>query len=325
MEYLTAPITLMAGESLIGRDFWLTPDFAAGTQNAVIVVAGDDVTIKDVRLFGPRDWPTSGWARPNLMGIRAESRARLLIERVQIEGLPAHGIYGYGWSDMLIRDVVLRHVFVGINSNHYAPSYNVLIERVHVSDTWGTDPAYPSRVRPGGCVGGDGMALNSLRASKIKECIVTGEVYVGFKLTNPQEVAITGCRGTSLMVQGVASGEAGNGMTPARDVLIEGCIFDQGLGYDNESAGAMHITLHVASCHVHRNILNGAGRNGHAIKLTHDAHATIDCNVIRDFNGTEGAYDAHALDLVTSQGASANEDFVHVNRFVEQDLLVLVR
>lgn len=325
MELLSEPIILRDGETLECRDLEVAFDFPAGSQNAVIQVLGDGVTIRDVRLFGPRDWPAV-WVRPNMMGIRAENRVDLTVERVHIEGMPRAGFAGHGLTRLRMRDFSARHVFVGVNLNPTAPSFNCLFERVRVWDTWSDDVRYPSRVRPGGFVGGDGMAMNSLRSSILSECVMSGELFASYKTTNPQGLIVKACRGTSYMVQGVPAPPLGNGFSPARDVLLEDCIFDQGLGYDTESAGAVHLTLKIDGCRLHRCILVGAGRNGHGLKLTHEAVGiVVECCTINGFNGVEGKYAAHACDYVKSQGCSLNEDFALVNSFIDQQRILLVR
>ena len=326
MEKLVEPIVLGDGDTLENRDFEVSADFNGGSQNACIQVQGDGVTVRDVRVVGPREWPTAGWARPNTMALRAERRSGLTVERVSIDGLPKAGIVGFGLRDAVFRDIVISKVFVGVNLGPAEPSFGCTFERIRVSDTWGDQVAYPSRVRPGGCIGGDGMALNSLRDSTLTDCIVTGECFGSFKITNPIGVTVRGCRGTSFMVQGRAAPPTGDTMEPARDVLLEDCVFDQGLGFDTESAGAASVTFGVESCRFHRCIFNAAGRDGHGLKLTHDAHATVECCTFRGFNGTTGGGElAHALDLVASQGCTINGDFGRVNHFIEQDRHVLTR
>jgi hypothetical protein len=73
-------------------------------------------------------------------------------------------------------------------------------------------------------MGGDGLALSTLRDSTLEDCTSVGEMFASFKLTNPQRVAVRRLRGASLMVQGTADAEWIIHKEPARDVVLEDCL-----------------------------------------------------------------------------------------------------
>lgn len=307
MESLHVPLVLKAGESLAGRSFMLADDFVGAPSNAMIVVTGAGVSIRDVRLYGSASYQADA-----TVGIRAQGAAGLTIERVSIDGMPQAGIFGFGCDDLVVRDVFLRHCFVGLNLTQQAPSHRVTVDRLTVMDTWGRDG------------GGDGMAMNQLRDSTVTDCIVTGTHYCGFKFTGAQHLMVSRCRGSTCMIQGLIGGTSGE---PARDVLMEDCTFDKGLGrgLQTREMNCIQVSASVASLRVHRCILNGADQNGHGVQVATGSHVIAEDCVIRDFNGVRGTTPAHACDVVESAGSSINDNFALVNQFVDQQRILLKR
>jgi hypothetical protein len=262
------------------------------------------------------------------VGIRAHGVRDLRVERVSIEGLPREAIGGNGLDGALFRDVDIRHCYHGINFGVNAPSQRVTIERVSVGDLWGPPPEFahpdgkannPSRARLGGWIGGDGFALNSLRDSVLRDCVKIGEGFASFKLTNAQRVTVLRLRGATLQLQGIAGGTAGAAMQPAKDVIVQDCVFDKGLGYggpNNSEGCGIQVTYHVGQASIQRCLVNAAGQGGHGIQVTSESHARIEACTIRGFNGKRGANPAHAIDV--GPDSSVNADVVSVNRFVDQ-------
>jgi hypothetical protein len=153
------------------------------------------------------------------------------------------------------------------------------------------------------------------------DCTTVGEMSGSFKLTNPQRVRIQRLRGANLVIHGTAGTADSEGKLreePARDVVIEDCVFDKGLGRGASiaSVNCIQISQDVDGVQIERCILNAAGQNGHAIQLSHNVHGrVVDC-LIRGFNGVSGPDPAHAIDLVG--GSTVNDDFERVSRFVDQ-------
>jgi hypothetical protein len=341
-EVLDEPIVLRNGETLANRVFLLSRQFRSQATNGIIVVNGHGVRIRDVRIVGPSSWdPRWNDMRPaardlpgvfaNTSGIRIRNVRDVVVERVSIEGMPRAGISAFGVDGGLFRDITIRHCFSGINFTHDAPSHGVLFERVHTLNQWGPmgkvvkDASFE---RPGGWIGGDGLALNSLRDSTILDCTAVGEMFAAFKVTNPQRVRLAKLRGAGLMVQGTAGTlqrQWSIHKQPARDVVVEDCVFDKGLGRGRSlfEMNCLQLSQNVASIDIRRCVLNAAGQNGHGIQMTRSVHGRVMGCMIRGFNGVRGENPAHAVDL--AWGSSVNADFEHVNEFANQRRIRLDR
>jgi hypothetical protein len=340
-EVVEGPIVLRTGDALVERTLVVSENFSGSDANAVVVVAGDGVRIRNVRLIGPAGWdPRWDDLRParkrvpgmfgRTSGIGIRSVRDVAIEDVAIEGFPRSGILGYGITGGLFRDVRVRHCFSGVNLTPTRPSEGLLLERVHTDSTWSGAGLSKdeSAERPGGWIGGDGLALNSLRNSSLVDCTAVGEMFAGFKLTNPQQVRIEGLRGPSLMIQGTAGTpdrEWSIHGEPARDVRIERCVFDKGLGRGRSLTrhNCLQLSQNIERVEIVDCLLNAAGQDGHAIQASRNAHAYVVGCTIRGFNGVRGQNPAHAIDL--AWGSSVNDDFERVNRFIDQQRIRLDR
>jgi hypothetical protein len=164
------------------------------------------------------------------------------------------------------------------------------------------------------------LALNSLRDSVIADCTATGEMFGAFKMTHPQGLEVSGLRGPNIMIQGAQNRRDWKAMAsdPARAIWIHDCVFDKGLGHGaavNEG-NCIQVGWNVEDLLIERCLLDGAGKNGHAIQFTGNVNGrVVDCT-IRNFNGIRGTNPAHAIHLVDS--STVNADFEQVNRFVDQ-------
>jgi hypothetical protein len=333
VEVLDAPLVLRAGDRLQDATLVLSDRFRGDSLNAIVRVEGDGVLIRNVRIIGSSVWdPAWDDLQPearlgpgvfgNTNGIRIENVSDVIVARVAIEGLPRAAISGYGISGGLFRDISIRHCYAGINIRHDAPSQGLRLDRVHTLNQWGPPASRdPSAERPEGWIGGDGFALNSLRDSVIVDCTSSGEMFTSFKLTNPQRVVVRRLRGASLMVQGTA-GTLGAQWAihdePARDVVIEDCVFDKGLGRGQSlhDVNCVQLSQNIERVEVRRCFLNAAGKNGHGIQMTQDVIGQVRDCTIRGFNGVRGTNPAHALDLAWN--SRVNPDFERVNSFVDQ-------
>jgi polygalacturonase len=323
----------------------LSNEYRSTTSNAVIVVNGDGVRIRNVRILGADRWDPR-WevvsplaqSRPGVfgrtVGIRMQGARDVAVEQVSIEGLPSTGIFGFGVEGGLFRDITIRHCFSGINLQHNEPNRGLRFERIHTMNQWGPkgSPRRPegdrSLERPGGWMGGDGLALSTLRDSILEDCTSVGEMYTSFKFTNPQRVTIRGFRGASLMVQGTggaASVEWSIHPEPARDVVLEDCIFDKGIGRGASlfDMNCIQLSQNIERITIRRCVMNAAGQNGHAIQMTRNVQGRVTGCTIRGFNGMRGLVQAHAIDLVN--GSSVNADFGRVNQFVNQSRILVDR
>jgi hypothetical protein len=218
---------------------------------------------------------------------------------------------------------------------HNAPSRHIHLQGVHVRDMWGPAPGnwdrggrathaqgFPSRKRPGGFIGGDGLALNTLRDSVIADCSAVGEFFGSFKLTNPQRVEVRGLRGGNIMIQGTSTADWKIHKSPARDVWIHDCVFDKKLIHGpNDGMNCVQISQNVGMVRIERCTLRASGKGGHAIQVVGDSHAQVVGCTIDGFNGRRGPNPAHAVHVL--RGSSVNDDFEKANIFVDQQRIRL--
>jgi hypothetical protein len=346
-EILEEPIVLSKGETLQDRTFRLSGQFRNARSEAIIRVEADGVRIRNVRIIGPEqwdprwdDWSRSAQSRRGLWGrtpgIRIQHVRDVSLEQIEIEGLPQAAILGFGIEGGHFRDIRIHHCYHGINFIPKAPSRGIHIEQVHVGDLWGPGPEVghrrgkagnASRKRTGGWIGGDAMALNSLRDALVEDCTAMGEMFGGFKMTNPQKLEVRAVRAPGIQIKGTAG--FGDGWeihkSPARDVWIHDCVFDKGLadGAPVMNGNCVQVSQHVASILIERCVLDSGGKNGHGIQFSRDVHGrVVDCT-IRGFNGRRGSNPAYAIDVAL--GSTVNEDFAQVNHFVDQERIMLVR
>jgi polygalacturonase len=150
-------------------------------------------------------------------------------------------------------------------------------------------------------------------------------MFGAYKLTNAQSVEVRGMRGSNIMIQGTADLEWKIHDSPARDVWIHDCVFDKGLAHGAavDDGNCIQVSQNVESVLIERCILDGAGKDGHAIQFSINAHGRVQDCTIRDFNGRRGRNPAHAVDL--ARDGSVNDDFERVNRFIDQKRIRLDR
>jgi hypothetical protein len=341
VETLHSPIVLQKGEVLADRRFELAPDFAWTSSMAAIYVAAPDVTIRNVELVGALTW-LPRWnvyneprgAPPGInsgtCAIRLQRAPRARIEGVRIAGFPRSAIEGFGLDDAVIRDVKITRCFTGIKTDYYAPNPRLRIEGVEVRDLWGPGPnrwpgvgGAPSRLRPGGFMGSDGMALHSLRDAVVRDSAVLGEQFASFKLVNPQSTVVSGLRGIQLMLQGTSDLAWKIDKEPSRNTVVRSCTLDKSLGSGAlaETGNGMQISWHVKDLTIENCTLIAAGQGGHGIQFAVDVHGRITGCTFDGFNGKAGVTPSCALQLV--DGSTVNEDFAQVNTFVNQDRILL--
>jgi hypothetical protein len=333
-EILREPLVLRSGETLENRSFGVSEQFRNTPAGAIIVVAGDDVTIRNVRLIGPPAWdPHWNDRAPAVsqqlglfgksVGIRAQNVRNLLVQAVSIEGVPGAAIFGHGLDHATFSDIRISHCYHGIQVKENAPNLFVTIRRVYVSDLWGPPPEFahedgkagnPSLSRLGGWIGGDALALNTLQRSVVRDCVAVGEMFAGFKFVSSQQVTIANLRGPSLVIQGGIDGFP----EPARNTVVRDCVFDKGMGRGEpmKAMNCVQLSGQIDSILLERCLLDGAGMDGHGIQASGRIRLTARRCTIRGFNGVRGANPAFALHL--ARGGTVNSDFEHVNSFVDQ-------
>jgi hypothetical protein len=314
LEVLEEPIVLRSGESLVDRSFVVSEEFRSTASRAFIVVEGNGVAIRNVRMLG--SYPRAPGVHGGTVGIRIENVRDVALERVSIEGLPSAGISGHGVEGGHLRDITIRHCTGGIELRADSASRALRLERIYTENL--SKPGDASLEEAGGWIGGAGLALSALRDSLVVDCTAVGQMFRSFELTNPQRVRIERLRGPTLTIRGTANLARDVREEPARDVVIDDCFLDKGLGRGPAifEMSCLELSQNLESVTVERCVLNAAGQNGHAIRLSGNSHGrVVDCT-FRGFNGVRGSHPAHALEL--TGGSTVNDDFERVNRFVDQ-------
>lgn|GEM_PF-4991011 len=343
-ETLRRPIVLERWDVLENRRLVLAPDFGWTTEKAAVFVSAPDVTIRNVEIIGSDTW-LSRWnayeeprsAKPGICagmcGIRLQNAPRIRIDNVSVRGFPGAAVDGFGLYDGSIRNVTATACFFGLVTRQYAPNAGLVIERVHVRDLWGPGAGRwpgvggaPSRLRPGGFMGSDGIVCHSLRRAVIRDCSVTGEQFASFKLVNPQDTEVSRLRGSSLMIQGTSDLQWKIDKEPSRNTRVRECVFDKSLGSGPfaDEGNAIQVSWHVHDLSIERCTLLASGRDGHGIQFAVDSHGRVTNCVFDGFNGTRGVTPAHAVELA-DRTCSVNADVAAVNTFRNQRRILLRR
>ena len=208
------------------------------------------------------------------------------IENVRIQGFPGSGIDGFGLADGVIRDIRVTRCFQGVTIRQYEANPRLLIERVAAHDLWGPGPGKwpgvggpPSRLRPGGFMGSDGLVCHSLRDAVVRDCSALGEQFGSFKLVNSPvaRVQVSGLRGVHLAVQGTSDLEWKIDKEPSRDTVVRDCVFDKNLGAGEivDGGNCIQVSWNVLGLRIENCTLIGAGHDGHGIQLAVNAHGTV--------------------------------------------------
>lgn len=339
-EILHAPIVLQAGQHLTGRRFWVADDFAWTSALAAIYVAGENVVIEDVELYGANSWnhrwdaytePAGGppGIPSGLTGIRVQGAPNLRISRVHVEGFPRCGIEGFGLADGILEDITVTRCFQGISLAQYMPQPRLQIRRASIRDLWGPGPnkwpgvgGWPSKIRPGGFIGSDGIVAFKLSDAAITDCEVLGEIYGGFKILNPQRTQVLRYRGPVGFLQGTSDQSWTIDKEPCRDTLIQDCTFDKSLGAGElvEKGNGFQCTWNVRSAAFRNCQFLSAGHDGHGFEAAGDCQPTFTGCTFQGWNGMRGTQPAYALNLI--DGAKTNLDFQPMNHFVDQQRIV---
>ena len=340
-EVLRRPIVLAKGDVLEGKSFTLAPDFAWTQSMAAIYASGPGIVIRNVDVIGASEWqprwdayrePVGGPAGipSGCAGIRMQRVPGAQVTGVTVTGFPGPGFTAFGLDDAFVRDVRVSHCFAGVVVEWYQRNHRVLVEDVHAEDLWGPGPGRwpriggaPSRRRPGKWMGGDGLVLESLRASTVRNCTAVGEQFGSFKLVNPQDVQVSGLQGVNLMVQGTSDLDWKIDTVPAKNVRVSGSTLDKSLGTGEivDAGNALQISWNVENILIENCVLRAAGHDGHGIQFAKYVHGRVVGCTIEGFNGRRGQSPAYAIEV--TDGSTVNDDFAKVNTFVDQHRIIL--
>jgi hypothetical protein len=324
---LTRPVLLADGDVVEDAIFLVGDDFQWDSTFAVFY-AGDraDVTFRNVTIQTAKGGWDPRWNEPvqgsggvgipgELSALKVSGAQRMLVDNVRIHGFPRFGIAADGLIDCSFRGIEIDLCHSGLFVSHQRPSFRSSFEDVHVRDSWGGS-GFPSAKRPGGYLGGIGIALGGLRACTVENCSALGE-NSGIKLLNPMFVQLTHAFTSTLMIQGdVIPGVLRD---QAQGVLVQQCVIDKSHGRSIQVSGAnaLQVSDRVSGLRLVDCTLHAGGQSGAGMQLARECHADVRGCTFIGFNGVPDGPATYAVEV--SGGSTLNQDFLEVNRFFQQD------
>jgi len=342
-QVLSKPMILGDGDSLEDVDLFVPEDFQWTTVSAAVYARGRGIRLRNVTLTTYADRWLPAWNQPpggatgrgidpSMAGLRCDACTDLSIDGLEISGFSHCGAGFYGTRTASLRDLAGHHCFaIFYFMDFKGGNRGVELEYVRARDTWGPGPGvvagmggYPSAKRPGQFSGGDGLA-GYFEDSVLRDLDFSGELYGGFKLVASRRVRIERLRSNNFQIQGTQQRHVNvNGTTEGtHDIAVEDLIVDKSLctGEISNLGNGMQISWHVSDLAVKNFVLRANGHGGHGIQLSGDCQASFEGGLISGFNGKRGPAPAYALEL--DDHSTVNADFTKVNRFENQQRLVL--
>jgi hypothetical protein len=330
---LTEPLLLARGESIIDSDIIVSHEFRRTSNAHVLTVHPEGNKIRNTRILFETDVWSSEWQLPipgqpdneissGVSGLYIPIGAQADIDGLHVEGAPRFGLEAYSVSSLKLRRFSSTRCYMGAfvgrpTSSGILPRL-VDVDQVRVWDTWGPPGGYPSRVRPGGWVGGDGWVNEGDKVS-LKNFEISGEMFVGMKISRGTIVTMDGITTPSIMFQGSSSptpGEPGLSFVYVKNLFLNAAT---GYGLGADEVNKIQISWNVAASFDGGYII-GNGSNGNGIQITGNCHVSIRDFVIGGFNGFRGVLPACALEI--NSNSSVNSDVQAVNRFFNQRLIL---
>lgn len=337
-ETLDRPITLSRDAKLENRKFKLSANFAWDANKAAIYGSGYGIKIRNVEVIGSESWLTR-WdnnneiSTGNPVGIPYGCRGIVLqdvpgveLQDLRVQGFPSHGIFFYGATPGLFRNLKISNCFIGFGSTHTLRSTNVKISKIETFDLWGPNPindwgytAYVSLIRPTGYIGSYGMNLESLRSFIIEDCNNHGEQDVSCRLVNPIRGTIRNVRGIGFEILGTSDLTYTIDPTDASKVIVESCLVDKSLGYGKatiEDTNGFQFSQNIQELQVLNCIVKSDDGDGHGIEFVTSVNGTIKGCTIQGWNGVRGVGPAYGFRRDIS--SSVNADVEQANNFINQ-------
>ncbi len=340
---LTKPIRLGDGDALENVDLFVPEDFQWTTLSAAVYARGRDIRVRNVTLTTYADrWQPHWNAEPSGLGGRGidpamngllfDACTNLSIDGLEVAGFPRCGAMFYGTRTAQLRDLAGSDCFaIFCFMDSKGGNRGVDLQYLRARDTWGPGPGvtpgiggHASARRPGGFIGGDGLP-GYFEDSVLRDLDFSGELYGGFKIVMSRRVQIQRLRSNCFFIQGTQQRNVNvNGTTEgSHHIQVEDLIVDKSLssGDVSEIGNGIQISWHVSDVKVRNFSVSANGHDGHAIQLAGDCHADFEGGLISGFNGRRGNAPAYALEL--NDHSSVNADFARVNRFENQQRLIL--
>jgi len=331
---LTEPLRLGKGEGIADLDLIVAADFRNTPATHAITAHPSGVKIRNVRILFETDVWQPYWGRPyhdqpknaipsGCSGLNLAGTTGVDIDGLHIEGAPRFGIEGWDVAGMNLRRYSATRCGVGAHfAERAGGNQSWQVDQVRVWDTWGPPGGYPSRVRPGGWVGGDCWVSEGDRIS-LNRMEFSGEMFVGAKICRGSIVTLTDITTPTLMFQGSSTptpGEPGLVQLKVRGLYLNAAT---GYGDGADTANKLQISWTVMA-QLDGGYLIGNGKDGNAVQVTGGCHVEMRGFTIGGFNGERGKGNpAHALELdVRDPVSTINEDFETANRFPNQQRIL---
>jgi hypothetical protein len=332
---LTEPLLLARGESLLDLDLIVPQNFRRTSATHAVTMHREGNRIRNVRILFETDTWLGRWqfpldAQPQVgisravSGLYLPATANADIDGLHIEGAPRCGIEGWVVTGMRLRRYSSTRCNVGAFLSEYGGHNGRWdVAQVRVWDTWGPPGNYPSSVRPGGWIGGDGWVSEGDLIS-LQRMEVSGELYCGLKICRGRAVRMDEISTPSIMFQGSSLPDpALEGLTR---LVVTGLYVNAATGYGAcaDDANKIQLSSNVVG-HFDGGYIFGNGGNGNAIQATGGVHVDVRNFTIGGFHGMRGGKPACALELDVRpppHRSTINNDFESVNAFVNQPLRV---
>lgn len=275
-------------------------------------------------------WATDPMLRM-LAGVRLDAPRELVIDGLEIAGFPEVGLAASGVDTAKIERVSVERCWMGGSFGWVGQANrNLRLRGWRVRDTWGPGPSVvagmggsPSRLRPGGWSGGDGIA-GYFEDAQLVDLDFAGELYAGIKLVRSKRVCLADVLTNHLMIQGTQDEDTNRDGTSdgSESITVRRLLVDKrrGAGELSERGNGVQVSRHVHGLDVEDFSILAGGTDGHAIQLWRDCEASFRGGLISGFNGRRGTAPAHALEL--GDGSRVNADFETANRFYDQARLI---
>jgi hypothetical protein len=342
-QVLSKPIHLGDGDALENVDLFVPEDFQWETVSAAVFARGRNIRVRNVTLTTYADrwqpqWNADAYGTsrrgidPSMCGLRFDACTNLAIDGLDVSGFPQCGAIFYGTRTALLRDLAGHDCFTIYGFMDFkGGNRGVDLQYLRARDTWGPGPGvkagvggHASAKRPGQFMGGDGLP-GYFEDSLLRDLDFSGELYAGFKIVASRRVQIERLRTNCFFIQGTQQQHVNvNGTTEgSHHITVEDLIVDKSIspGDVSERGNAVQISWHVSDLSVRNFGVRANGHGGHAIQLSGDCQAVFEGGLISGFNGKRGDNPAYALHL--EDRSSVNADFASVNRFENQQRLIL--
>lgn len=332
LRQLDGPLAFDGGR-LADVDLVVSERFKPTSNCSALYLPGKATQVKNVRVLTQFKRRDPAWERDpilkNWAGVRIDHARDLIVDGLHVEGFPGPGVVGYGIRTARLERMSATACETGfLFAADGGGNQNIAIDQLAAWDMWWPAPgaeqdATPSRLRPGGWMGGDGLA-GYFTDARIMRVRMTGELFCGLKLVRSKRVCLIDVTTPSLMIQGTEYRDRNaDGSTDGSDqIAIRRLMLDKSLGEGAAAArgNGLQVSFNVRGLDVEGASILGAGKGGHGIELAFGCEASFRDTIVSGFNGKRFNDPAWGLSLVG--GSSVNADLSNGIRFFDQERTV---